>query len=84
MSGNDTPRTLKPTIKHYSPEEANMSIPRPKFGDLPLRQGDPKWSAWGLWGHHDELGTLNLITEDVRKAATLEVKLGKAINLKYG
>ncbi|PCG96152.1 Putative cyclase [Penicillium occitanis (nom. inval.)] len=58
-----------------------MNIPRPKFDNLPLRQGDPKCSAWGLWGSDDELGTLNLITEDIRRAAALEVKLGKAINL---
>jgi hypothetical protein len=61
-----------------------MSIPRPNFDELPLKQGDPKGSAWGLWGEDDELGTLNLITEDVMKAAASEVKLGKAINLKYG
>jgi hypothetical protein len=60
-----------------------MSIQRPNFDDLPLRQGDPKCSAWGLWGKDDELGTLNLITDDVRIAAASEVKLGRAINLKY-
>lgn len=84
LSGNETPRRLKPIIEYYSPEETKMSIQRPKFDDLSLRQGDPKFSAWGLWGNDDELGTLNLITEDVRKAAALEVKLGKAISLKYG
>lgn len=30
----------------------------PAFADLPLRQGDPPLSAWGLWGEEDELGTL--------------------------
>lgn len=59
-------------------------MPRPAFDDLPLKEGDPTGSAWGLWGHDDELGTLNLITEDVVRAAIPEVKLGKAINLKYG
>lgn len=30
----------------------------PAFLDLPLREGDPPLSAWGLWGEKDELGTL--------------------------
>ncbi|THC97643.1 hypothetical protein EYZ11_002869 [Aspergillus tanneri] len=56
---------------------------RPAFDNLPLRKGDPKGSAWGLWGGNDELGTLNLISEDVVRATRSEVFLGKAINLKY-
>jgi hypothetical protein len=30
----------------------------PSFDELPLRQGDPPFSAWSLWGEDDELGTL--------------------------
>lgn len=55
---------------------------RPQFDELPLRQGDPKCSAWGLWGDDDELGTLNLLTAEGVKEASAEVKKGEAIPLK--
>ena len=35
-----------------------MSAKYPSFHDLPLRPGDPQYSAWGLWGDEDQLGTL--------------------------
>lgn len=57
--------------------------PRPDFDKLPLKQGDPKGSAWGLWGDTDERGTLNLITTDVVRAALAESVEGKVVNLKY-
>lgn len=55
----------------------------PGFDELPLRSGDPKGSAWGLWGPDDELGTLNLITNEVTQLALHEAKLGRVVNLKY-
>lgn len=33
-------------------------VVRPSFSDLPLRKDDPPYSAWGLWGKNDQLGTL--------------------------
>jgi kynurenine formamidase len=46
-----------------------------------FRRMADKVRNWGRWGEHDELGTLNLITEDkVREAATL-VRQGKVIPL---
>ncbi|KAL4894304.1 putative cyclase-domain-containing protein [Aspergillus ambiguus] len=57
------------------------AVPRPRFEELPLRHGDPKGSAWGLWGDHDERGTLNLITEEVVRAALAESIQGKVVNL---
>lgn len=60
-----------------------LNIPRPTFDQLPLGQGDPKGSAWGLWGADDELGSLNLITDDVVRAAFAECRLGRVVNLKY-
>lgn len=42
-----------------------MAPPRPRFEDLPLRKGDPPYSAWGIWGPNDELGTLvSWLTQD--------------------
>lgn len=55
---------------------------RPRFDALPLRKGDPKASAWGLWGDQDELGTLNLLTPSIVKAAAAEAVTGETIALK--
>ena len=33
---------------------------RPRFADLPVTPGQPKNSAWGLWGPDDETGTVNI------------------------
>ncbi|KAK9457437.1 hypothetical protein V1511DRAFT_493618 [Dipodascopsis uninucleata] len=57
------------------------AVERPKFEDLPLRKGDPPYSAWGLWGDDDELGALNLITPEVTKEAVKTVEYGITIPL---
>jgi hypothetical protein len=54
---------------------------RPSFDSLPLRQGDPPCSAWGLYGEDDELGTLNLLTPEVVTAAAKEIKTGARVGL---
>ncbi|KAL3485454.1 hypothetical protein BJX62DRAFT_242952 [Aspergillus germanicus] len=70
---NDTPsRPNAPAISKVS---------RPAFNELPVRKSDPKGSAWQLWGKDDELGSLNLITDEVSRAAAAEVSLGRSINL---
>jgi kynurenine formamidase len=38
-------------------------------------------SNWGRWGEADELGTLNLLTPAVRKAAVAEVRTGETVSL---
>ena len=53
-----------------------MDIPR--FADLPLRKGDPPYSAWGMYGPDDELGTLNRLTDElVARTAREEIRSGK-------
>ena len=37
---------------------------RPRFEDLPLSPDHPPFSAWGLWGKADELGTLVRVTKE--------------------
>jgi kynurenine formamidase len=37
-------------------------------------------SNWGRWGDDDELGTLNLVTDDVRLAAAQAVRHGKSVS----
>lgn len=55
---------------------ADASSP-PDFDDLPLNPGDPPHSAWGLYGPHDQLGTLNRLTDElVVRAAKNEIKAG--------
>ncbi|KAF3770990.1 hypothetical protein M406DRAFT_245045 [Cryphonectria parasitica EP155] len=52
----------------------------PSFDSLPLREGDPPHSAWGLYGDHDELGTLNRLTDErVAAAAKVEIQKGTRI-----
>jgi len=44
----------------------------PSYDQLPVKEGAPEGSAWGLFGDDDELGCLNLITpEKVVEAAKL-------------
>ena len=70
----------------YTPHK--LSVPamtgqkRPDFQSLPLGPSDPPFSAWGLYGPKDELGTLNLLTEEVVLAARSDIVTGKAISLK--
>ena len=55
----------------------------PSYNQLPVQDGAPPGSAWGLFGDDDQLGCLNLLTpERVRNAANL-VKRGAcfALNL---
>jgi hypothetical protein len=54
---------------------------RPPFASLPLRESDPPFSAWGLYGPDDELGALNLLTDECVKEATKEIKTGMRIGL---
>lgn len=56
---------------------------RPTFESLPLRPGDPPFSAWGLYGIDDELGTLNLLTPECILTARSEIITGVTVNLKY-
>lgn len=65
-----------------SPLNDTFAGERPGFDALPLRKGDPKASAWGLWGGDDELGTLNLLTPSIVKAASAEVLTGETVALK--
>ncbi|CAK7219050.1 hypothetical protein SCUCBS95973_003693 [Sporothrix curviconia] len=56
----------------------------PRFEDLPLRKQDPPYSAWGLYGPKDELGTLNRLTdENVVAAARAEIQTGRRFCLDH-
>ena len=58
----------------------------PDYDDLPAVKGMPQGCAWGIFdkdGKKDNLGTINLITPDIVKAAVAEVKEGVSVSLKY-
>ncbi|TDZ33532.1 hypothetical protein C8035_v012145 [Colletotrichum spinosum] len=56
----------------------------PPFESLPLGTGNPKYSAWGLYGDHDELGTLNRLTDSRGAAAARsEIKTGARVSLNW-
>jgi kynurenine formamidase len=40
-----------------------------------------KVNNWGRWGDHDELGTLNFVTDDVRRRAAACVRTGRSFPL---
>ncbi|KAF8514696.1 hypothetical protein BU17DRAFT_94208 [Hysterangium stoloniferum] len=55
----------------------------PNFNELPSFSGLPG-CAWEVWGKGDELGTVNLLTDDVvARAAKEEIKSGKTVTLSW-
>ncbi|KIJ12575.1 hypothetical protein PAXINDRAFT_82631 [Paxillus involutus ATCC 200175] len=55
----------------------------PTFDELP-KFHELDGCAWGLWGKDDELGTVNLLTEDVvQRAAKEEIRTGKTVLLNW-
>lgn len=55
--------------------------PLPALEDLPLRKGDPPFSAWGLW-ENAELGSLNYLSDRVVLAAAKEsIQTGRRVGL---
>ncbi|POS80212.1 hypothetical protein DHEL01_v201404 [Diaporthe helianthi] len=55
----------------------------PAFADLPLRQGDPPYSAWGLWGEDDNIGALNWLSRGVIRDAATEIREGLRFSLNW-
>lgn len=65
--------TMAPPMPHYELNENGI----PPFEALPLQKDAPMYSAWGLYGEHDELGTLNRLTDEkVAAAAKSEIRTG--------
>ncbi|RSS64785.1 cyclase family protein [Streptomyces sp. WAC06614] len=52
-----------------------MSLP-PEFHDIAKRVNN-----WGRWGADDEIGTLNLVTDEVVRAAAAEIRTGRRVPL---
>ncbi|KAJ5369721.1 uncharacterized protein N7496_005813 [Penicillium cataractarum] len=63
-----------------------MTLQLPDFDELPPVEGMPQGCAWGVFdkdGRRDMFGTLNLLTTEVVKAATAEVRRGISISLNW-
>ena len=72
-----TAKRLKGISSHFVQVSDSMfssEKPLPTFDELPAYKNFPG-CAWAVWGPDDELGTVNLLTEDVvKKAAEEEIK----------
>lgn len=63
---------------------ASQRSPLPSFEQLPLNEGDPPNSAWGLWGDSKltSIGSLNYLTDEiVLKTIHEEIKTGERTGL---
>ncbi|KAH9939441.1 hypothetical protein B0H21DRAFT_756933 [Amylocystis lapponica] len=59
-----------------------------KFSTLPTFDKLPQFHeftgcAWDVWGKGDQLGTVNLLTDEVVKEAAEEIKSGKVVSLNW-
>lgn len=53
----------------------------PDYDELLRRTDAPAGSSWGLWGPHDQLGALNLLTDERTRAAAQLVRTGRVFPL---
>lgn len=53
----------------------------PSYQDLPVLEGAPPGSSWGVWGPDDQLGTLNLLDDERTAAAARLVTRGSVFPL---
>lgn len=55
----------------------------PRFDELPLREGDPPLSAWGLW-KKPEFGALNYLADKALvQAARDEIQTGERVSMEW-
>lgn len=53
----------------------------PSYTELPVVDGAPQGSSWGMWGEGDRFGCLNLLTPERATAAAELIKLGRVFAL---
>jgi kynurenine formamidase len=53
----------------------------PSYRELPVTEGAPPGSSWGLWGSDDQLGTLNLLTDARTRRAAATAQRGAVFPL---
>src|SRR4051812_19651462 len=62
-------------------EASSQGSSRPLISEAQFAAWQTELSNWGRWGKDDELGTLNLVTPEKRKAALALVKEGVPVSL---
>ncbi|CAO3678694.1 hypothetical protein G6F70_006901 [Rhizopus microsporus] len=55
----------------------------PSYDELPIDSKYPDHTAWGLWGDDDNLGTLNLLTEERIANAAKHIRRGAIFPLNW-
>ncbi len=76
------PKAKSPSKSRAIGTKAGGRAPRlPRYDDLPVRQGAPKGAAWGVFGDADELGTINLLTEQCVIKGAAEIRKGRVFPL---
>ena len=55
----------------------------PRYHDLPIDPAQPPYSAWGVFGKDDALGTINLLTPERVAAASGLVRKGAVFSLNW-
>lgn len=55
----------------------------PAYDELPIREGLPAGSSWGLWGDDDEIGTINLLTPELAQRALRLPRRGAVFPLNW-
>ena len=89
-SAAQTPRGLRTAAALIAPVllVSLAALPRPAAGQAaaPVSRAEfNQWmqdiSNWGRWGPEDELGTLNLITDETRQAAARLVEDGVSVSM---
>ena len=76
---NPPPRILPLPSRHNTASHI-MPVQKPAFDALPLRKDGPHGNAWGLFGHDDQIGMLNLLTPETKAAAAREISDGTAVS----
>jgi len=77
-------KRLKDIVSHIVPFNSNSTeMELPTFDELPHYKNFPG-CAWDVWGPGDQLGTVNLLTDEVvQRAAKEEVKTGQSVSLNW-
>ncbi|HKV55460.1 MAG TPA: cyclase family protein [Candidatus Binataceae bacterium] len=66
-----------------APQPHSIAANVPSYDQLPVREGAPAGSAWGVFGDDDQVGTINLMTPERVKVASAFIRSGRvfALNL---
>ncbi|EJD06154.1 uncharacterized protein FOMMEDRAFT_119688 [Fomitiporia mediterranea MF3/22] len=81
-------KRLSTFVSHLTGSSSSSSEKHKKWDKLPTFDELPKFNdfagcAWTVWGEGDELGTINLLTEEVLRSAAREVKTGQTVCLNW-